>query len=31
MLILGYGNLLPRGGFPCFCDKVIIITIILFD
>lgn len=31
MLILGYGNLLPRGGFPCFCDRVIIISIILFD
>ena len=31
MLILGYGNLLPRGGFPCFCDRVIISSIILFD
>lgn len=25
------GTFLPRGGFPCFCDRVIIISIILFD
>lgn len=29
MLILGYGNLLPQGSFPHFCDRVIIIIFYL--